>query len=182
MKWNEGMEREIASHKENNTWDLVQLPPDRKALPGRWVYCLKPRDGEEPVFKARWVAKGYMQCPGLDFEDMFVSVVKIVSLRTLFAIAAVEDQEIEQMDVVTTFLHGDLAEDVYVVQPEGFQSNIPGMVCHLNKSLYRLKQSPRAWFRMLASFLNEQGYSQDSAEYDQNLYATDVDHAVYTNG
>ena len=133
------------------------------------------------MFKAHWVAKSYMQHPGLDFKNMFASVVKIVSVRTLFAIAAVEDQEIEQMDVVTTFFHGDLAEDMYVVQPEGFQSNIPGMVCYLNKSLYRLKQSPRAWFRMLASFLNKQDYSQDSVEYDQNLYTTDMDHVVYTN-
>ncbi len=84
-----------------------------------------------------------MQRQGLDFDNTFASVVKVTSVCTLLALAAVEDLEIEQMDVKTTFLHDQLEEEVYVKQPTGYVQG-SSLVCRLNKALYRLKQSPRA--------------------------------------
>ncbi len=92
-----------------------------------------------------------MQRQGLDSDDTFASVAKATSVRTLLALAAVEDLEIEQMNVKTAFLHGQLEEEVYVEQPTGYVQG-SGLVCRLNKALYGLKQSPRAWYKTLASF------------------------------
>ena len=89
------------------------------------------------------VAKGYSQIPGIDYNEVFSPVVKHSSIRTLLSIVALNDFDLEQLDVKTAFLHGELEEDIYMEQPEGFV--IPGkekLVCKLKKSLYGLKQSP----------------------------------------
>ena len=98
-------------------------------------------------YKARLVAKGYSQVPGIDFGDIFSPVAKVTSIRLLLSVAAAFDFEIEQMDVKTSFLHGDLEEEIYMKQPEGFMvKGKKELVCRLKKSLYGLKQSPRMWY------------------------------------
>ncbi|KAG8498715.1 hypothetical protein CXB51_005041 [Gossypium anomalum] len=108
-KWMFAMQEEMESLHKNKTWDLVKLP---KGTPGV----------EEPKYKARLVAKGYSQVPGVDFTDVFSPVVKHSSIRALLGIVAMHDLELEQLDVKTTFLHGELEEDIYMQQPEGFYS------------------------------------------------------------
>ncbi len=116
-----------------------------------------------------------MQRQELDFDDTFAFVAKTTSVRTLFVLAAVEDFEIDQMDVKTAFVHGPLKEKVYVEQPTGYVQGF-GLVCRLNKTLYGLKQSPRAWYKTLASFLTALNYGLRPIFKD-----IDADHAVFIN-
>ncbi|KAG8480001.1 hypothetical protein CXB51_025036 [Gossypium anomalum] len=126
--------------------DLVKLPKDKKTVRCKWVF--KKKEGtlrvEEPRYKARLVAKGYSQIPRVDFTDVFSPVVKHSLIRALLGIVAMHDLELEQLDVKTAFLHGELEEDIYMQQSEGFiVSEKENYVCLLRKSLHDLKQSPR---------------------------------------
>jgi hypothetical protein len=101
-------------------------------------------DSSDPKYKARIVAKGFRQEYGVDFDEIFSPVVKLSTLRFLLGIVAHEDSELLQLDVKTTFLHGDLDEEIYMEQPQGFASSgREHLVCRLCKSLYGLKQAPR---------------------------------------
>ena len=102
------------------------------------------------------VAKGYSQRPGFDFTETFAPTAKYQAIRTVLALAAVEDLHLRSIDISHAFINGDLEEEVYMQQPEGFQSGVPGEVLHLNKSLYGLKQAARQWKIKLASVLCEQ--------------------------
>ena len=112
--------------------------------------------------KARWVVKGFEQREGLDYNETFASVVKPMSYKALFAIAAAKDLEIEQMDVKTAFLYGAIEEDIYMEQPMGFENS--DLVCKLNKALYGLKQSPRVWYNTFTQFLKELGFTALSSD------------------
>ncbi|MCO5546836.1 hypothetical protein L7F22_000273 [Adiantum nelumboides] len=118
-KWELAMQEEIKALHANDTWDLVELPKGRKAIPNKWVYKIKTVDAK-PKYKARLVAKGYAQTKGIDFQEVFFPVVKMTTLRVLFAIVASLDLELDQMDVHTAFLHGDVEEELYMKQPEGY--------------------------------------------------------------
>ena len=174
-KWDTSMIDELDSLKENETWTLVPRPSHRRVLGGKWVYKLKRGPGGEiQRYKSRWVVRGFEQRYGIDFNETFAAVVKPMTYKALFAIAARNDWEIEQMDVVTAFLYGVLDEDVYVEMPTGFEE--PGKVCKLNKALYGLKQAPRIWFKTLTDFLESLGYHpipEDPSVYrnkEQNVY------------
>jgi hypothetical protein len=120
--WKEAMDKELLSLEENNVWDLTNLPDGINALSGRWVYKLKRGiDGSITRYKARWVVRGFKQEEGVNYHETFASVVKPMSYKALFAIAAAKDWEIEQMDVITTFLYGQVEEDIYIKQPTGFR-------------------------------------------------------------
>ena len=143
--WKEAMVDEMASLHKNEAWDLVELPAGRKPIGSKWVFKKKTNaEGKVEQYKARLVEKGYSQVPGIDFSDIFSPVSKVTSIRLLLSIAAAFDFEVEQMDVKTTFLHGDLEEEIYMKQPEGFAvKGKKELVCKLKKSLYGLKQSAR---------------------------------------
>ncbi|MCO5603724.1 hypothetical protein L7F22_057875 [Adiantum nelumboides] len=115
-KWELAMQEEIKALHANDTWDLVELPKGRKAIPNKWVYKIKTVDAK-PKYKARLVAKGYAQTKGIDFQEVFSPVVKMTTLRVLFAIVAALDFELDQMDVHTAFLHDDVEEELYLKQP-----------------------------------------------------------------
>ena len=134
----------------------------------------------EPArYKARLVSKGYSQISGIDFNDVFSPVVKHSSIRTLLSIVAMRDYELEQLDVKTAFLHGELEEDIYMNQSEGFI--IPekeNLICRLKKYLYGLKQSPRQWYKRFDSFMLSHGFKR--SDYDSCVYLKTVnDSAIY---
>ena len=166
-KWRGAVHDEYNSLMENKTWSLVELPQGRKAIGCKWVFRIKRNaDGSIDRYKARLVAKGYSQVEGVDYSETFAPVAKMTSLRMLLAMAAIEDLELQQLDVKTAFLNGMLEEDIYMEQPEGFVA--PGkeqLVCKLERSLYGLKQAPRAWYERLHAHLVKQQFKRCPADH-----------------
>ena len=137
-KWLAASKEEYDNLIEMGTWKLVSLPRDKKPIKCRWRYVIKA-DGR---FKARLVAKGFTQVQGIDYEETFSPVSRYESIQYILAHAALLDWEIEAMDVKTAFLYGELKEEIYMEQPEGFV--VKGQekkVCKLIKSIYGLKQA-----------------------------------------
>jgi hypothetical protein len=164
------MNDEFESLQKNSTWKLVELPEGKKPLKCKWIYKKEDISGVEPArFKARLVVKGFEQREGIDFNEVFSPVVRHTSIRVMLVIVALFDLELEQLDVKISFLHGDLDEEIYMTQPQGFSA--PGqehLVCHLHKSLYGLKQAPRQWYKRFGSFMLAHGYSRSN--YDHCIY------------
>lgn len=165
-KWKIAMDEEYQSLMDNHTWSLVPLPHGRSAIGCRWTYKLKHgSDGTIQRYKARFVAKGYSQRPGLDFTETYAPVVKLDSLRAILSIAANRDLDMIQLDVKTAFLYGEVAEELYISQPEGFiVDGQESLVCRLHKGLYGLKQSSRLWNLTFDSFLTSFGFISSSAD------------------
>jgi hypothetical protein len=178
-KWKEAMKDEIKALERNATWDLIELPRDRKIVGCKWVYKLKKGvDDKVKRYKERLVVKGYSHKEGIDFHEIFSPVVKIVSIQSVLALVALLDLELEQLDVKTAFLHGDLDEDIYMEQPEGFvQNRNKKFVCRLKKSLYGLRQSPRQWYKKFDSFMVIQNYTR--TEYDHCVYFKKLNNGIF---
>ncbi len=158
----------------NGTWEIVDLPEGQKAIGSGWVFKVKHnQDGSIERFKARLVAKGYSQRPGLDYNESFAPTFRPATLRIIMALAATEDLELRSVDITSAFTNGDLDEEIYMKQPEGFHIGSSHQVCRLRKSLYGLKQSARQWNKKLHSVLTELGFSR--IESDRSVY-------IYSNG
>lgn len=165
-KWELAMKDEMKSLISNKTWELAELPMGKKALHNKWVYRVKEEHDGSKRYKARLVAKGFQQKEGIDYTDIFSPVVKLTTIRTVLSIIAAEDLHLEQLDVKTAFLHGDLEEEIYMQQPEGF--SVEGkekLVCKLKKSLYGLKQAPRQWYKKFDGFMQTNGYFRCNADH-----------------
>ncbi|GJV26857.1 zinc finger, CCHC-type containing protein [Tanacetum coccineum] len=156
----EAIDDEIGSIMENNTWVLSDLPPGCKPLGCKWIFKRKMKvDGTIDKFKARLVIQGFRQKEGIDYFDTYAPVARITTIRLLLALAAIHNLVIHQMDVKTAFLNGDLDEEVYMKQPEGFV--MPGnehKVCKLVKSLYGLKQAPKQWHQKFDEVVLSSGF------------------------
>ena len=163
-KWLEAMESEMKSLERNNVWELVPLPKERKLVDCRWVLGRKYNsDGKPDRYKARLVAKGFTQEYGLDYEETFAPVVHFNSLRLFLTLAVYFKMNVQQMDVVTAFLYGELEEEIFMEQPPGFEKK-GDLVCRLKKSLYGLKQSPRQWYKLLDQFLRDKSYRRSDVD------------------
>ena len=165
--WRQAMLDEMSALHSNGTWDLVSLPPGKSPVGCRWVYAVKVGpDGTVERLKARLVAKGYTQIFGLDYGDTFSPVAKIASVRVFLSIAAIRHWPLYQLDIKNAFLHGELEEEVYMEQPPGFVAQGEyGKVCRLRRSLYGLKQSPRAWFGRFSSVIQDFGMTRSEADH-----------------
>ncbi|KFK30733.1 hypothetical protein AALP_AA6G020200 [Arabis alpina] len=158
--WTAAMQDEIGNCAEAETWSLVPYTPDMHVLGSKWVFRTKlTADGELDKLRARIVAKGFNQEEGIDYLETYSPVVRTATVRTVLHTATVMNWEIKQMDVKNAFLHGELSETVYMTQPAGFEDKAhPDHVCQLHKSIYGLKQSPRAWFDKFSTYLLEFGF------------------------
>eukprot|EP00253_Pinus_taeda_P002490 PITA_02490 len=151
------MEEELEQIEKSNTWELVPRPIDKNIIGTKWIFKNKLNENGDVVRnKARLVCKGYAQQEGIDFEETFAPVARLEAIRMFIALSSFQKFKVFQMDVKSTFLNGDLNEEVYIEQPDGFiLGNDPNLVCRLKKSLYGLKQDPRA--------CNEEAMSQNFA-------------------
>jgi len=166
-KWREAMLEELRALEKNKTWDLVELPIGKKAVSCKWVFTVKQSpEGKVERYKARLVARGYSQTYGIDYDETFAPVAKMSTVRTLISCASNFGWPLHQLDVKNAFLHGDLHEEVYMEIPPGWSKpETTGKVCKLKKSLYDLKQSPRAWFDRFKRALCDMGYKQCNGDH-----------------
>lgn len=167
-RWKEAMNEEMKSLEKNETWELVDPPSGKKPVGCRWIYTVKYKaDGTIERFKARLVAKGYTQTYGIDYTETFAPVAKINTVRVLLSLAANLDWPLQQFDVKNAFLHGELSEEVYMDLPPGcmIPKRHSQKICRLKKSLYGLKQSPRAWFGRFTKSMIAFGYHQSNADH-----------------
>lgn len=126
---------------------MVEKPPNENVVQCKWVYKLKRGVNGSERYKARFVAKGFSQISGKDYDQTFAPVIRLSSLRILFALPAEHDLEIDHIDVTTAFLNGDLEELIFMEQPEGFVKNgDDNKVCKLKKTtpIYDLKQAAKS--------------------------------------
>lgn len=152
-KWLNAMKEELKSLSKCNVWSLVDRPTNKNIVSNRWVLRIKrDPDGTISRYRARLVARGFSQIYGLDYNETYAPTSSMSIIRLLFSYAAVEELKISQFDVRTAFLYGDLEEEVYMSQPQGFDDN-SGKVWKLHKSLYGLKQAPRQWSQKFTDFL-----------------------------
>ena len=145
-KWLGAMKSEIESMHGNQVWNLVDPIDGVRPVECKWIFKKKiDMDGNVRIHKARLVAKGFKQIQGVDYDETFSPVAMLKSIRILLAIATFYDYEIWQMDVKTAFLNGNLSEDVYMIQPEGFVDPTNARkIFELRKSIYGLKQASQS--------------------------------------
>jgi len=163
------MKEEMKSLVDNETWKLVDRPNNENIVQCKWIYKLKKGVDGSKRYKARLVAKGFTQMPGRDYDQTFAPVVRLSSLRILFALSAEFDWEIDHIDVTTAFLNGDLTETIYIEQPEGFiKRGEEGKVCLLKRALYGLKQAAKSWNDKIHNHLINQNFCR--SDYDPCIY------------
>ena len=164
-KWREAMATKISALEANNTWSLTPLPPHKRTIGCKWVYKVKYKsDGTVERYKSRLVAKGFTQKEGLDYLETFPPVAKLVSVKCLLVVAAIQGWYLCLLDVNNAFFHGDLKDKFYMDLPPGFHSK-GGLVCKITKSLYGLKQALRQWFAKFSNALLLLGFTQSKADY-----------------
>ena len=159
--WRQACTRELSTLQKRNVFELVKRPRGRKVIKNRWVFDIKD-DGRK---RARLVAKGFSQVEGLDYDQVFSPVVRFETMRLILAMAAIKGWVAHGLDVRNAYLYGELDEEIYMEQPEGFR--IPGkedLVLLLKKALYGLKQAGLAWWRILKQSMEELGFKSLSSD------------------
>lgn len=169
-RWRGAMSTEFDAQLKNHTWDLVPPAPHQNLVGNKWIFRTKYlSDGSIDKYKARLIAKGFTQQPGIDYHETFSPVIKSTTIRSFLKVAVRNNWCIRQIDVNNAFLQGTLNEDVFMAQPQGFvDPDKPSYVCHLKKALYGLKQAPRAWYLELKRYLVDYGFK--NAASDTSLF------------
>jgi hypothetical protein len=168
--WIRAMNEDLDQIENNNTWEIVPRPEDKKVIGSKWVFKNKMNEkGQVVRNKVRLVCKGYAQFEGRDFDENFSPMERLEAIRMFLAYSCHKNFKVYQMYFKSTFLNGDLEEEVYMEKPEGFSlKNNPNYVFKLKKALYGLKQAPRAWYYRLDKFLQDKGFKKGIV--DNNLY------------
>jgi hypothetical protein len=164
------MTEEYQSIMKNEVWEIVPRPKSKYLVSSKWLFKIKhAADGSIEKYKTRFVARGFSQKEGIDYEETFTPVARYTSIRTSIALAAKMKWKLHQMDLKPTFLNGVIEEEVYIEQTQGFEvEDRKSHVCRLKKALYGLKQAPRAWYGRIDSFLTSLGFTE--SKEDSNLY------------
>ncbi|GJW02902.1 retrovirus-related pol polyprotein from transposon TNT 1-94 [Tanacetum coccineum] len=167
------MKEEYDALMKNETWSLVPHASNTNDVDGKWVYRLKrDKNGVIARYKARFVAKGFRQQPGIDFYETFSLVVKSTTIRAVLSLVVTNDWPLRQLDIQNAFLHENLKEQVYMKQPQGFiDPQQPNHVCFLHMSLYGLKQTPRTWFKCLSKVLFDLGFKGSKTDPSLFIYS-----------
>jgi hypothetical protein len=164
--WKEAVRSEMNSIMSNGTWKVVDHPYGCKPVGCKWVFKKKFRpNGTIEKYKASFVAKDYTQKEGEDFFDTYSRVARLTIIRVLLSFPASYGLFVHQMDVKTAFLNGELEEEIYMDQPDGFVSKgQEGMVCKLLKSLYGLKQALKQWHNKFDRTLTSASFVVNEAD------------------
>lgn len=170
--WKQAVDDEISALVKNDTWELVSKPDNVTPVGCKWVFTLKYNsDGTLNRYKARLVAKGFTQSFGIDYVETFAPVAKLNTIRIIFSLAINLDWKLVQLDIKNVFLNGELKEQVFMDIPPGYESKATaGKVCKLKKSIYGLKQSPRAWFSKFTRVLLSYGFRQAHSDHTLFVY------------
>ena len=146
-EWVEAMTEEYQSIMKNDVWDIVLKQEGKSIVSSKWIFKIKhAADGSIEKYKARFVAIGFSQKEGIDYEETFAPVARYTPIRIIMALTSIMKWDLHQMDVKTAFLNGVIEEEVYIEQPQGFEvEDRRTHVCKLKKALYGLKQAPRSW-------------------------------------
>ena len=156
--WKEAMDREYQSLMDNNVWSLVAKPEGRSVIGSKWHFAYKmDAQGNIVKYKARFVARGFTQLAGIDYNETFSPTARISTLRLALALGVSMGIQFHQMDIKTAFLNAPIDEVIYIQQPEGYEQG-NGLVCLLAKSLYGLKQSGKNWYKRLMRRLKALGF------------------------
>jgi hypothetical protein len=168
--WVSAMHEELHQFTRNDVWTLVPCPTEQNIIGTMWIFKNKTDEHGTVVWnKTRLVAQGYTQIEGVDFDEIFVPVARLESIRILLSIACHLGFKLYQIDVKSAFLNDILQEEVYVEQPKGFQDpHHSHHVYKLKKALYGLKQAPRAWYERLTTYLLTKGFTRGQS--DQTLF------------
>ncbi|GJU78727.1 ribonuclease H-like domain-containing protein [Tanacetum coccineum] len=166
------LRHEYSALISNGTWALVPRPANVNIVRSMWLFKHKfNADGSLSRYKAPLVANGRNQQQGIDCDETFSLVVKPATIHTVLSLAVTREWPIHQLDVKNAFLHGQLSETVYMHQPPGFvDSSHPNYVCHLQRSLYELKQALWAWFQWFASFITRVGFQYSKTDTSLFVY------------
>ena len=158
------MKAEFESLQENQVWQLVDMPKGKNLVGGKWHFAIKRNSsGDITKYKARYVARGFKQKHGIDFDETYSPTIKMITVRMLLNLAVQREMKLKQLDIKTAYLNADIDDEIYVEQPPGFaipKSCGRNYVCKLNKSLYGLKQSGRNWFHTLRDFMLSKNFRQ----------------------
>jgi hypothetical protein len=163
------MTEDLDQIEKNNTWELVPRPEDKNVIGSKWVLKKMNEKGQVVRNKTKLVCKGYAQVEGQEFDETFAPVERLEAIIMFLAYSCHKNFKLYQMDVKSAFLNGDLEEEVYMEQPEGFSlKDNPNNVGKMKNALYGLKQAPRAWYYRLDKFLQDKGFKKGIV--DNNLY------------
>ncbi|CAI7737063.1 unnamed protein product, partial [Closterium sp. NIES-53] len=168
-QWQTAMDAEMASWKSIGTYVDEVPPPGANIVSGMWIFRVKRPPGSPPVFKARYVARGFSQREGVDFFQTFSPTSKMTTLRVLLHVAAQRDYELHSLDFSTAFLQGSLHEEIWLRRPPGFTGSFPpGTQWSLRRPVYGLCQAPREWHDTLRTTLAALGFAPSTV--DQSLF------------
>ncbi|CAI7811040.1 unnamed protein product [Closterium sp. NIES-53] len=164
-EWGAAMEAECEAFTRNHSFDDKTPPPEVNIVWGNWLFRVKQLPDEAPMFKARYVAKGFTQQQYFDFFKTFSPTSKPPTVRTLLNVAAREDFEIKSMNASSAFVQGHLKETVFMDRPEGFPGEFPPNTLNkLNRPVYGLKQAPREWHNKMKDVLLSLDFRPSSAD------------------
>ncbi|CAI7868258.1 unnamed protein product [Closterium sp. NIES-53] len=164
-QWQSAMDAEMASWKSTGTYVDEVPPPGANIVSGMWIFRVKRPPGSPPVFKARYVARGFSQRQGVDYFQTFSPTPKVTTLRVLLHLAAQRDYELHSLDFSTAFLQGSLHEDIWLRRPPGFTRSFPpGTQWSLRRLVYGLRQAPREWHDTLRTTLATLGFAPSTAD------------------
>ncbi|CAI7849123.1 unnamed protein product, partial [Closterium sp. NIES-53] len=164
-QWQAAMDAEMASWKSTGTYVNEVPPPGANIVSGIWIFRVKRPPGSPPVFKARYVARGFSQRPGVDYFQTFSPTPKMTTLRVLLHVAAQCDYELHSLDFSTAFLQGSLHKEIWLRRPPGFTGSFPpGTQWSLRRPVYSLRQAPREWHDTLKTTLAALGFAPSTAD------------------
>ncbi|GAA0168386.1 transmembrane signal receptor [Lithospermum erythrorhizon] len=165
-KWRTAMNNEMESIKKNKTWTLTTLLKGSKIIGVKWIYKTKRDEAGNVIkWKARLVAKGYSQKHGIDFNEVFAPVAGLDTIRMIIGLAAQKGWKLFQLDVKSAFLQGELDEEVFVAQSQGYTvKGKEDQVYKLHKALYGLKQAPRAWYNRIENHFVKENFKKCNSE------------------